>query len=490
MMPAMVCRNPRASLVFVAALALPGCLEPYDLGASATGSEGATSGTGGGTDEPTGGTSGGTTDDPTGGETGTTGGVPTGGCGAAPYAWLPPDGMGEILAQQPVVTLDAATINDLLEINGYGALGPVEYGARVDKIRYRTQDRGQEHETTGFVAFPVGPAPMQRPLVVWAHGTTGFSDACAPTADPQGFQIPLILAAKGYVAVAPDYIGMNGWGPPSNRLHPYIVPEPTAIAVLDSARAMYDFAAKNADLPSTPTDQIVLFGASEGGFATLWADRYAPHYAPELNIVANVAAVPPTDAYGLTKHGATVFGPTTGALAAAIVGGWDWLGRTTPLTEVFSAGPPIDVASLLPQLMESTCSIDLPPEIMATDHVYAQPFVDAVTASDWDAMGVWGCMLKQASLGDSEIPLLTSTPTLVPLGEADDLVYTPVVREDLPRLCDQGYVLEPIECAGAGHVDAVLQAVPFAIEWVEERLAGKPIAEPCVIKPPVDCTML
>lgn len=417
------------------------------------------------------------------------GGVPVGGCGAPEYKWLPPEGMGEILDQAPVIELDAETINGLLAENGFESLGPVEFGAQVNKIRYRTQDRGKAVEATGFVAFPVGDAKQERPVVLWAHGTTGFSDMCAPTSDPTGYQIPLILAAKGYVSVAPDYLGMNGWGAPSGMLHPYVVPEPTAIASLDSLRALYDYVDKNPDAPSAPSAQIVLFGASEGGFATLWTDRYAPHYAPEFEIVANVAAVPPTNAFGLTKHGMTVFGPTTGALAAAIVGGWDWSGQLAPLTDVLSEGPPLDVATELPKQMRETCSFDLPPELTSTKDVYVQSFIDAVIAEDWDAMGVWGCFLKHASLGDSEIPLASHTPTLVIQGEADDLVYTPVVREDLPRLCDQGYVIDHVECAGAGHVDAVLQSVPHAIRWVEERLIGAPLKEPCVIQPPTDCTL-
>jgi pimeloyl-ACP methyl ester carboxylesterase len=390
----------------------------------------------------------------------------------------------------PDVKFDAETINLLLDDAGYGAFGPVEYGAQVYKIRYRTQDRGQATEATGYVAFPVPDAPQEFPVVLWAHGTTGFSDMCAPTADVQGWQIPLILAAKGYVAVAPDYLGMNGWGAASNMVHPYIVPEPTAIAVLDSARALFEFAKTTPDLPSTPTEKIVLFGASEGGFATLWADRYAPHYAPELDIVANVAAVPPTDAFGLTKHGMTVFGPTTGALAAAIVGGWDWSGRLAPLSEILSGGPPIDVAAMLPQQMQDSCSFGLPDEITETAQVYVQAMIDAANSGDTDTLGMWGCLLARASLGDSEIPLERITPTLIAQGEIDDLVFTPVVREDLPRLCDQGYQIQHVECAGAGHVDAVVQSIPYMIGWVEDRLAGMPLTDVCTINAPVDCTQL
>jgi dienelactone hydrolase len=482
-----------ASLLVLAALAPAACIEPYDSGESATeqaGSSGSETPTTGGAGSTGGGT---TSDDPTGG--GSTGGttgdvVPVGGCGAPEYAWLPPDGMGEILAQTMVIEFDAETINGLLEDNGYGAFGPVEHGARVYKIRYRTQDRGQAVEATGFVSFPVPAAPQEFPVVLWAHGTTGFSDMCSPTADPTGYQIPLILAAKGYVSVAPDYIGMNGWGAPSGQIHPYIVPEPTAIAVLDSARALFEFAKVTPDLPSTPTKKIVLFGASEGGFATLWADRYAPHYAPELDIVANVAAVPPTDAFGLTKHGMTVFGPTTGALAAAIVGGWDWSGRPAPLAEILSSGPPVDVAADLPQQMLESCSFGLPDTITETAQVYVQAMIDAANNDDTDSLGVWGCLLQRASLGDSEVPLKRITPTLVAQGEIDDLVYTPVVRADLPRLCDQGYQIQHIECAGAGHVDAVVQAIPYMIRWVDDRLAGAPMADPCTITQPTDCTQL
>lgn len=415
---------------------------------------------------------------------------PVGGCGTPPYEWLPSDGMGEIIDFEQVIELDAPTITDLLDQAGFSALGAADFGARVYKIRYVTQDRGEKHETTGFVSFPLTPEQEERPVVVWAHGTSGFSDACAPTRDPQGFQVPLILAAKGFVSVAPDYIGMNGWGPASNRLHPYIVPEPTAIATLDSIRALYQMAADNLDLPSVPGDDVVLFGASEGGFATLWADRYAPHYAPELNIIANVAAVPPTDTVGLTEHGATVFGPTTGALAAALVGGWDWSGRRHDLAEVLSSGPPMDVATELPMMMETKCNLSLPAELTATDQVYTQSFIDAVVARDWEALGDWGCFLRQSSLGDSEVPLLKATPTLIQLGEADDLVYTPVVRDDLPRLCEQGYQLQHIECAAAGHSESVLQAVPFIVKWVNSRIAGEPLADVCEIQKPTDCSQL
>lgn len=424
-----------------------------------------------------------TSDDTTGGENA----WPIGGCGSPEYTLLDTADMGEILDFELMVELPSETIDTLLAQYDFSAFSPVEFGARVYKIRYRTQDRGQAVEATGFVAFPTGGEPQERPTVLWAHGTTGFTDKCAPTATQDGFGIPAVLAGLGFVTVAPDYLGMNGWGAPSGFVHPYIVPEPTAIASLDSLRALFRFEADSSEeLPATPGPKIVLFGASEGGFATLWTDRIAPFYAPEFNFVANVASVPPTDAIGLTQHGATVFGPTTGALAAAIVGGHSWHQFSEPLSDVLAD----DVATSLPELMLSDCGAGFPDNVSETNQVYQQSFIDAIQAEDWDALGVFGCVLKQATLRLSEIPLVNATPTLVAQGSADDLVFTPVIRDDLPRLCDAGYVIEHFECAGLGHTDAAIASLPFVVGWVFDRLDGLPLVEPCVIHDAVDCSML
>lgn len=467
------------------------CLSLFTLTAACV-DDGA-AGTDDGSTGSTGNTSDSATGEPTTGDTtgGDTEASYYGGCGLEPYAMLDAADMGEVLDHELVVEFDPETINALLEQNNFGKLVPVDYGARVYKIRYLTQDRGEAVEATAFVSFPVLDAPADRPVVMYAHGTTGYSDKCAPTAAADGFAVPMILAGLGYVAVAPDYIGMNGWGDPATSLHPYIVPEPTAIASLDSLRALSRFAADRGEaVPATPGGDIVLFGISEGGFATLWADRYAPYYAPEFNIVANVASVPPTDAYALTKYAASAFSPATSLLAAAVVAGHSWHRIEAPLSEVLSEGPPVDMASELPKQMADSCDIVIPDTITKTNQIYQQSFIDALEAADYDALGEVGCILDRATLRTSKIPLGQKTPTLVVQGEADDLVYTPVIRADLPKLCDAGYVIDHFECAGAGHVQAATDSIPYVLDWVDARLSGAPIAEPCVIHEPVDCSML
>jgi hypothetical protein len=140
--------------------------------------------------------------------------------------------------------------------------------------------------------------------------------------------------------------------------------------------------------------------------------------------------------------------------------------------------------------MMNECGPGIPDNVTMTSEVYQQTFIDAITTEDWDALGVVGCVLRQATLRLSEIPLVVQTPTLVVQGETDDLVYTPVIRDDLPLLCDAGYVIEHFECAGLGHTEAAIQSLPYVIEWAQARLAGEPLADPCVIHPPVDCGAL
>ena len=77
-------------------------------------------------------------------------------------------------------------------------------------------------QATTLVFTPKGTAPVGGwPVVVWAHGTTGAADQCAPSRNAlDGLEKGLILALiqKGYAIVAPDYEGLGN----NNVAHPYL----------------------------------------------------------------------------------------------------------------------------------------------------------------------------------------------------------------------------------------------------------------------------
>ena len=56
-------------------------------------------------------------------------------------------------------------------------------GAKAWKVLYHSRSvDGRDIAVSGVVVVPTGAAPKGgRPLVTWAHGTTGLGDQCAPS---------------------------------------------------------------------------------------------------------------------------------------------------------------------------------------------------------------------------------------------------------------------------------------------------------------------
>ncbi len=423
--------------------------------------------------------------------------LPTGGCGTAAYSLLPFEGMGRIVDWQYMVALsvNADFINAGLEQEGIKGFSPVPYGVSVYRIRYVTQDKGKEVEATGLISYPAVSDAQSFPTVLWTHPTAGFTDACAPSAN--GFDGALgnmLLSSQGYVVVAPDYLGMNGMGAPAGFLHPYLQAEATAIASLDALRALQRFENGEGDpgLLVRHDGKTVIWGASEGGFAALWADRYWKGYAPDFDLVATVAVVPPTDLLALNRAAVDKYRPATGALAAALLTLNQWHGDEAHLGDVITDEAPYNLASKLPQIVASKCddggAFD---GITQVDQVYRQSYIDAVLAGNWDAIEPWACYLRLGTLNRTKIERGHDTPVFFVVAGADDLVVADTQRQDFPVLCSQGYHMEYYECAGASHVDGAANSLPAQLQWVQKRLAGQPMGDDvCQLTTPVACASL
>src|ERR1700716_2954555 len=88
---------------------------------------------------------------------------------------------------------------------------------------------------SGVVIVPAGdPPPGGRPIVAWAHPTSGVVPRCAPSLaiflfeQIQGLRS---FVRDGYVIAATDYPGLGTPGP-----HPYLVGASEARAVIDPVR--------------------------------------------------------------------------------------------------------------------------------------------------------------------------------------------------------------------------------------------------------------
>ena len=411
--------------------------------------------------------------------------LPTTAC-AQGHNWLSTAEMGALVYEELdwSLSLSKEAINQLLSSNGLTEYAPVNNGVQTWRVRYTTQDRGVPTEATGFVFLPDIEDSQELPLLLYTHPLMGFSDDCAPTAlGLEGAGIPLLMSAMGLVVAAPDYLGMRGFGDASTEVHPAILAEPTAIVSLDSLRAAMRLAASESSQAQPDPTRTLLWGASEGGFAALWSERYRPHYAPQFETLGVVAAIPPTNLQGLTQLAATHPSPSTAAVAGILVGMDQWyeqdglLGILNP-----------DLAEALPQELMQVCS-DFPSAADATEitDFFDPDFARAAQTAAWEEVLPWSCFLEESSLTTSQVPMQSTAPTLIITAEDDDLAWPQPAHTDIPILCEQGYAIEHVQCAGADHVEGAVDTLPLQFSWLMDRIAGAAPNTDCRVTEAVDC---
>ena len=181
-------------------------------------------------------------------------------------------------------------------------------GVRAEKISYEsTLMDGSPTTVTGVIYEPSAPwnGPGERPTIIFAPGTRGAGDQCAPSNADQAVgnlalgpaqQVTLNMnyeyafyqyaAQQGVRVVTTDLVGL---GTPGH--HSYVNHIEEAHAVLDAARATLRHAHAPANAP------VGFAGYSQGGGAAAAAAEYAATYAPELNVKGTYAGAPPAELF-------------------------------------------------------------------------------------------------------------------------------------------------------------------------------------------------
>jgi len=414
-----------------------------------------------------------------------------GGCGLEPYAWRATSEVGRLLSWEEDVMW--AQRRDVLEQAlkgaGFGSIAPLEFATRIYRIRYRTQDRGEPVEATALVAVPQPEdgGPGTYPLLLSFHWTTGMNDSCAPSRSIEGNSLAAIWAAVGYITVAPDDLGMNGFGDPSGRLHPYLVGEPTAIAAWDALRAAEELlAGPIEDEPARPADRrVLLWGASQGGHGALWGHRMARWYAPEYEVVAVVASTPPADLLEETRVAIVQNREGLPNVAAFLVAAADWYRRDDALGEAFTDQDPGHFRTSFPEALRQRCDFWAPLDGASSSDVFLPAFLQALGQGEFPAP--WDCFLARNSLNRTDVPPGTPAPILFVLAQNDALVDPQTERRAFQDLCAQGESLAMIECEGASHQQGSIWSLGEQRRWMADRLRGVPVEGACQATQPVRC---
>ncbi|HFG6961665.1 alpha/beta fold hydrolase [Acinetobacter baumannii] len=177
--------------------------------------------------------------------------------------------------------------NPVVKVEAYTSTNLGSAAAESSILTYKMLGQsGQEVQATSLVFTPNTQPPVGGwPIVVWAHGTTGVADVCAPSkaalADSTKDLISKLLAA-GYVVVAPDYEGLGTPG-----IHPFLNVKSEAFSITDAVVATRNYLSQRNLLTSK---KWVTVGHSQGGHAALGAAQYASR--AQLEYKGTVAVAP------------------------------------------------------------------------------------------------------------------------------------------------------------------------------------------------------
>ncbi len=372
-------------------------------------------------------------------------------------------------------------------------------GARAWKIAYISSDvRERKTIATALVIAPVGPAPKEgRPILAWAHGTTGSAQNCGPSQviDPTralnqyflmdgnswtDFGIPngQEFINEGYVVVATDYQGLGGGGK-----HQYAVAGTNGRDVINSARAASSMTEVGAG------QKTVLYGWSQGGGATI-AAASLPEYlaqsgtaADNLQYLGFVALAPedvaamlpkvPTDETGaaqLMKGFTEANVPNIFLFAHYVMGLWGAQAAypELKLTDVLTD----EGVKVVDQLASNKCV-----HVMADsfNYAYGDQYKSLLRPQPSNTLA-WIKSFVDASVK----PVKPVAPVIIYWGTKDTAV-PPVMHELYQKqMCAMGANVGRIQLPGEQtHFTTPGVSAPMYLQWVKDRINGKPLENAC-----------
>jgi acetyl esterase/lipase len=333
-------------------------------------------------------------------------------------------------------------------------------GASAYRVLYKSQGlQGEPIAVSGVVIIPGGPPPAKgRPIVAWAHPTTGIVPQCAPSLARvlfESIQGLHEMLQRGYVVAATDYPGLGTAGP-----HPYLVGISEGRAVLDSVRVARSMPGAGGGVA------FAVWGHSQGGQAALYTGILAQSYAPELDLVGVAAAAPATELGTLLADDRD----TTGGKNITAMTLWSW-SRVygAPISNLVTPQAMPAVDRLANECIERFFDvIDRRGPSRELNHGY-------LTVNNLSDVEPWRDLLASNTPGT----LPPSIPVFLAQGMKDTLVRPAVTESYMQGLCKAGSAVEWHPVTGSGHLFVARDSAGAAIDWIAARFGGSPAPSNC-----------
>lgn len=327
------------------------------------------------------------------------------------------------------------------------------------RILYTTTvDDATPATAVATVFAPLDLPAGARPVIAWAHGTTGVLEKCMPSlvsSPSDGIPARDQIVAAGWVVVATDYAFAEPDGP-----HPYLIGEGEARSVLDAVRAARSLRDLMLD------ERVVVWGHSQGGHAALWTGIVGPRYAPDVPIAGVAAIAPAANVESLVTMSPAVekmFGAYV-ALAYAR----------------FYPDLPFEEA-VRPEALEAAREITqlcawLPPEDAQRILALAQGFEGPMLAASTNEA-------LAAHLAENTADRRIAAPVLIAQGLADVPIPPPATEAYIEERCAARQPIEYWTFATPDHETIVRPGSPLEdplVAWTQARFAGEGWMQECV----------
>jgi acetyl esterase/lipase len=325
-------------------------------------------------------------------------------------------------------------------------------GAATYRVLYRSTGLDDKPIlVSGIVVVPQGPPPPGgRPIVAWAHPTTGIVPRCAPSLAIfvfQQIQGLRSMVERGYVVAATDYPGLGTPGP-----HPYLVGTSEARAVIDSVRVA-------STMPGAGSGtRFVVWGHSQGGQAALFTGMIAKSYAPELRLLGVAAAAPATDlAKLMTDDIDTAGGKNITAMTL-----WSWQRvYGAPIDKIVDPRATPTINRLARECIEGPLDLFIR---QRTEKPLEQYFLSVKSPAEIEP---WRSLLAKNTPGT----LPPEIPVFLAQGDKDAVVRPEVTRTYAVELCKAGSNVEMLVMPNIGHGRAAQASTSVAVNWLSDRFA-------------------
>lgn len=371
--------------------------------------------------------------------------------------------------------------------------------AEAWRIAYVSSDL-QERATisTALVVAPRGTPPRGgRPIMSWAHGTTGSAQGCGPSQviDPAhalnqyfmpdgnswtDYGLPAIEAfiRSGYVVVGTDYQGLGGGGD-----HQYAVAGTQARDTINAIRAAGSLGLSGADR------RAIVYGWSQGGGATIAAASMPDYIARRgtafdgidiRGFVAmapqDVAAVAPTAtldeaaATRLLQGLFTTFSDSVFQFAHLSMMLWGTVAASPSvrMTDIFTE----EGTQVMDNLLRRKCMHVLGDTL---SYAYGTNYRSLLRDQPANALA-WA----QAFIAGSVPAVRPVAPVVIYWGTHDVIVPPPMHAAYRQQMCARGGNVARVQLPGEQtHFSTPGVAEPLYMPWVADRLAGRPVANGC-----------